>query len=169
MENEVEKLEETQLLNRRSRSSGGRESSNRSIELRKPIAFGHISRFFFPESVNADEENECSWAAIMLRGEDFRESYNRAVHKGWTKLDPSRYPDLKRIYKNDIFRKRELESDAIFESGQIALVRPSEAAKEEKKYWSDKRRSSLESINRYIEDKPSYSYGVNNDGNVRRY
>jgi hypothetical protein len=147
---EYEEKEDEVVPQRRSRASGGRESSARSASARAPLAFGHMSRFFLPESVKADTDNEFCWAAFMIRGEDFNDSCNRAYHSGWNKLDPSKYPDLKRIYRNDYLRNRELESDAIRESGQMLLTRPAELGKEEKQYWRDKRASTMQGIQKYI-------------------
>jgi len=122
---------------RRSRSLDNRDSDDRAASERPPIVFGNQSQFNFSESILADKRYQFGWTPYIVSNEEIHQNYNKALDSGWECMEASEYPQLRRTYKHDPFRKREDEEEFIKRGGQIAMRRNMDIKEAEDKHFDE--------------------------------
>lgn len=138
IENELMNSEDTDLkYSRRSRSKDSRDYDNRASKERPPIVFGHISKYNLDESILADTRYKFAFNAYMVRGEEIPQNFYTSQRNGWEPVEASEYPQARRIYKHDPFRKRESEDELIRVDGQILMRRDVETCEKEAQFFDE--------------------------------
>ena len=140
---------------RRSRSLDNRDSDDRAASERPPIVFGNQSRFNLPESVLADKRYEFGWTPYMLRNEEMHQKFDDSMAKGWECVEASEYPQLRRTYKYDPFRKRtDGEEESIKVGGQICVKRKIEIKEAEDKHFNEENFHRQQMVDVHKMDSP---------------
>lgn len=141
MENTENKFTESEntepKFSRRSRSADNRDSESRAGNERPPIVFGNVSRFNFDPSILADKRYEFGFTPYIVNNDQVMQNFDNAMYRGWECMEASEYPQAKRVYKHDPFRRRESEDDFIRVGGQIAMRRPIELKEAEDRYFDE--------------------------------
>lgn len=139
---------------RRSRSADDREANNRAASERPPIVFGNISQFNFDESVLADRRYQFGWTPYIVANDEIHQQFDRAIQSGWECMEASDYPQLKRVYKHDPFKRREDEEELIRRGGQIAMRRKIELKQAEDKYYDEENFHKEQLVSIHTQEHP---------------
>jgi hypothetical protein len=111
---------------RRSRSTDNRSFETRSANERPPIAHANLSRFNVKESIRKkykDMGYSLCWIPYQSGGLELKESYFKALDRGYDPLMTSEEPDLCRNYNKSPFGKNSTDNidEFIPTGGQILM------------------------------------------------